>query len=203
MTTIRLSTDSGVLLSLGGQWTLVVETRDANGYLSSQVTPTLLITLPDGSTAAPVFAAWPGRFACWYATYTPAVAGRFLAHASTPEDAVDAAAYVAGPTANTGLPDVNALARYLKGVAASWSTVELQEELDAETSAQRAVVGVWAVYPPDLRKALLRRVQRALAMRALPLAVNQGDADGGATILPGRDPVVRNLENPYRRLSVG
>lgn len=202
MTTIRLSTSPGVLLPLGGQWTLAVETRDAGGYLSGAVTPTLAVTLPDGTSAAPAFAAdvYAGT---WLATYTPAVAGRFLAHASTPEDAVDAAAYVAAPSTSAQMPTVDDVARYLKGSAASWTTTDLQEELDGEASAQRAKCGVRAAYPPDLRKALLRRVQRALAMRALPLATLQGDADGGALILPGEDPEVRRLEKPYRKLVTG
>lgn len=202
MTTITLSTAPGVLLPLGGQWTLIVETRDADGYLSGTVTPTLTVTLPDGTSTAPVFEALD-YLGGWIAVYTPAVTGRFLAHASTPEDAVDAAAYVAGPTTSAQMPTVDDVARYLKGSASSWTTAELQEELDGEASAQRAKCGVRAVYPPDLRKALLRRVQRALAMRALPLATLQGDADGGALLLPGEDPEVRRLEKPYRKLVMG
>lgn len=200
MTTITLATPAGALLPLGGQWTLAVVTRE-DGYLTGGVTPTLVVTLPDGTTAAPVFTA--DVFGTWLATYTPLVAGRFLAHASTPEDAVDAAVYVAAPTSEPGMPDVDAVARYLKGSASAWTSTELQEELDGEASAQRAKCGVRAVYPPDLRKALLRRVQRALAMRALPLATLQGDADGGSFVLPGNDPEVRRLEGPYRRLVSG
>ncbi len=202
MTTIQLSTAPGVLLPLGGQWTLGVETRDASGYLSGEVTPTLAVTLPDGTSAAPVFEAamWVGG---WLATYTPSVTGRFLAHAFTPEDAVDAAAYVAGPTSSTDLPTVDDVARYLKGGASSWTSVQLQEELDGEAYAQQAKCGVRAEYPPDLRKALLRRVQRALAFRALPLATLRGDADGGSLVLPGNDPEIRRLEAPYRKLVTG
>ena len=59
------------------------------------------------------------------------------------------------------------------------------------------------LYPKDLRQALLRRVQRNLALRALPLAVLQGDAEAGSTILPGKDLEVRRLEGPFRRLLVG
>jgi hypothetical protein len=202
VTTIRLATDPGVLLPLGGQWTLVVETRDAAGYLSGVVTPTLLVTLPNGATSVPVFAAWTSTGA-WLATYTPGVAGRFLAHASTPEDAVDAAAYVAAPVTSGGLPIVDDVARYLKGAAASWTQSDLQDVLDSEMAAQQAKCGVRAVYPMNLRMALLRRCQRALAMRALPLATLQGDADGGGLILPGNDPEVRRLEGPYRKLVIG
>jgi hypothetical protein len=200
--TLALTTPPGVLLHLGGQWTLSVETRDADGNLSSAVTPTLAITLPDGTTVAPVFA--DGDYAgAWLATYTPLVVGRFLAHASTPQDAVDAATYVASPTTSAGMPTVDDVARYLKSAASSWTQAELQDELDSEFEHQQAKCGVRAVYPRSLRKALLRRVQRALAMRALPLATLQGDADGGAMILPGNDPEVRRLEGPYRKLVSG
>lgn len=195
-------TDPGVLLALGGQWLLLVETRDAYGYWSSAVTPTLTVTLPDGSTTSPAFTAL-GYIGGWSATYTPTVAGRFLARAVTPEDAVDAAAYVAGPTTSAGMPTIDDVARYLKTSAASWTTADLQDELDSELEHQQAKCGVRAVYPRSLRKALLRRVQRALAMRALPLATLQGDADGGAIILPGNDPEVRRLEGPYRKLVTG
>lgn len=202
MTTLTLATPSGVLLHLGGQWTLSVETRDASGYLSGVTTPALLITLPDGTTAAPVFAGG-GYAGAWLATYTPTVTGRHLAHASTPEDAVDVAAYVAGPSTSAQMPTVDDVARYLKAAAASWTQYELQDELDSEFEHQQAKCGVRAVYPRSLRKALLRRVQRALAMRALPLATLQGDADGGGMILPGNDPEVRRLEGPYRKLVTG
>jgi len=202
MTTIKLFTDPGVLLAPGEQWTLVVETYDAYGYLSATVTPTAVVTLPDGTTAVPVFTA-QRYLGGWLATYTPLVTGRFLAHMVTPEDAVNAAAYVAGPTTSGGMPTVDDAARYLKSSAASWSEPELQDELDAEFEHQQARCGVRAVYPGPLRKALLRRVQRALAMRALPLAVMQGDADGGSQLLPGNDPEVRRLEGPYRKLVTG
>lgn len=202
MTTIKLFTDPGVLLPLGGQWTLVVETYDAYGYRSAAVTPTAVVTLPDGTTAVPVFTAQP-YVGGWLATYTPLVTGRFLARMVTPEDAVDAAAYVAGSTTSGGMPTVDDVARYLKSSAASWSEADLQDELDAELEHQQAKCGVRAIYPEPLRMALLRRVQRALAMRALPLAVMQGDADGGSQLLPGNDPEVRRLEGPYRKLVTG
>lgn len=204
MTTVELFTDPGVLVAAGGQWMLIVRTRDAQGYVTSSVTPTLLVTLPDGTTAAPIFTSWPYLGGGgWQVAYTTSIVGRYLAHISTPEDAVDAAAYAVGATGNMGMPTVDDVARYLKGAAASWSTADLQEELDAEAEHQQAKCGIRAAYPTPLRKALLRRVQRALAMRALPLATVQGDADGGNILLPGNDPEVRRLEAPYRRLSVG
>lgn len=61
-----------------------------------------------------------------------------------------------------------------------------------------------AAYPADLREALLRRVARNLAARAVPVASFTA-FDGGATStrVPGRDPEVRRLEAPHLRLSVG
>lgn len=203
MTTIRPLSDPGALLALGSQWRLVVETRDSSGYVTSATPPVALVTLPNATTTVPVFTPWAPSSGAWIATYTTTQAGRHLAHVSTPEDAVDLAAYVAGPTTSASLPTVDDVARYLRAGASSWTTQDLQEELDGEASAQRAKCGVRATYPPDLRKALLRRVQRALAMRALPLATVQGDADGGSILLPGNDPEVRRLENPYRRLVTG
>lgn len=202
MTTLVFIEPSGVLVTLGGQWTLGVVTCDASGYLSSVITPTLVVTLPDGTTAAPVFTAGTST-GLWTSTYQPLVTGRFLARAVTPEDAADAAAYVAGPTTSGGMPIVDDVARYLKGAAASWTTSDLQDRLDAELEHQQGKCGVRAVYPLPLRDALLRRVQRALAMRALPLATQQGDADGGSFLLPGNDPEVRRLEAPYRKLVSG
>lgn len=202
MTTLALAVPSGVLLTLGAQWTLSVDTFDGDGYLTSAVIPTLLITLPNGTTAAPVLS--PGAYAGgWSATYTPGVAGRFLAHVATLEDAVDAAAYVAAPVTSASMPTVDDVARYLKAAAASWSSADLQDELDSELEAQQAKCGVRAVYPRNLRKALLRRVQRSLALRALPLATLQGDADGGNLLLPGSDPLVRAWEAPYRKMVCG
>lgn len=96
---------------------------------------------------------------------------------------------------------------YLGEDRGSWSDDELQEALDAESADQAARV----TYPvdadgdpvaaPNLDEALKRRVARNLAMRRLPLAVLQGDADAGSTTLPGSDPEVRRLEAPYRKRS--
>lgn len=55
-------------------------------------------------------------------------------------------------------------------------------------------------YPVDLAEAVCRRVARNLALRGLPLAVLQSDAEGGALVTPGKDPEIRRLEGPYRRL---
>lgn len=86
----------------------------------------------------------------------------------------------------------------------SWTDAEIGDALDAETAAQAKVCRIPDPMPADLAEALKRRVQRNLAMRPLPLAVLQGDAEGGSsTVLPGRDPEVRRFEAPHRKLVLG
>lgn len=59
-------------------------------------------------------------------------------------------------------------------------------------------------FPEPLAEALKRRVARNLALRNLPLAIpSANDADSGVAFIPGRDPEIRRLEAPYRRLVVG
>lgn len=92
---------------------------------------------------------------------------------------------------------------YLGDAANRLTDEELTDVLDAETAAQAARCRIPDVYPSDLGEALKRRVARNLAMRAIPLAVLQGDQEFGSTVPPGQDPEVRRLEAPWRRLAVG
>jgi hypothetical protein len=85
----------------------------------------------------------------------------------------------------------------------SWTDPEITAALNAEAAAQRAKVKASALFLDDVREALLRRVARNLAMRSVPLAVLTGDGESGAQVLPGRDPEVRRLEGPYRKLAFG
>ena len=75
------------------------------------------------------------------------------------------------------------------------------DAIKAETLAQSRVCKIPTEVPDDLREALLRRVVRNLAMRALPLGV-QADEMGGIR-LGSNDPEVRRLEGPFRRRTVG
>ncbi|MBQ1042369.1 hypothetical protein KBX03_07605 [Micromonospora sp. C72] len=176
-------------------------TRDLDGYLTSDA-PAMVVTLPGGSIANVSFA--QTARGTYRATYTVGTAGRYIARVTTSTDALDFAAYVTGTTAGVGMPTVADVYVYLGGDGAqSWSDAERQDALDAEAAAQRAVCRVPAAYPADLRQALLRRVARNLAMRQLPLGVLQGDAEIGGGIMPGRDPEVRRLEAPYRKLVIG
>jgi hypothetical protein len=199
--TVRATSADAVLLPVSGVWTIRVAVRDADGYLTDDV-PVVTVTLPAGSTATPtVEHVGTGDYRV---TYVVGTAGRYVARAvTTSSGAADFAAYATATTAGTGMPVVDDVANYLREGAASWTTADLQDALDAESAAQRAVCRVRAVYPADLREALLRRAARNLALRALPLAVHQGDAEGRTLLLPGRDPEVRRLEAPHRRVCVG
>lgn len=191
---------TAVLLPVGGQWLIEVEVRDLDGVLAADV-PSVVVTLPDDTTASPTVETV--TTGVYRSIYNPATAGRYVAAVTTSDDVVDFAAYAAAATAGTGMPTTNDVANYLREGAASWVTADLQDALDAEAAAQRSVCRVRAVYPDDLRQALLRRVQRNLALRQLPLAVHQGDAEAGPMLLPGRDPEVRRLEAPHRKLVFG
>jgi hypothetical protein len=110
-------------------------------------------------------------------------------------------AYVSDVTDADAFPDLASIKAYLGGAdEISFSDAELQDALDAEAGAQRKVCNVPAIYTPDLAQALKRRVARNLALRGLPVMVLQGDAESGSLTPPGRDPEVRRLEGPYRKL---
>lgn len=196
--TIRGTSSEALLLPVGGQWRIAVEVYDLDGVLVADV-PVVTVTLPDNTTATPTVETV--TTGVYRTTYIPATAGRYLARAATSDDVADFAAYAMATTAGTGMPNVAAVVAYLG--ATSHTTDEIQDALDAEAAAQRSVCRVRAVYPPDLRQALLRRVMRNLELRQLPLALHQGDAEAGSTLLPGRDPEVRRLEGPHRKLVVG
>lgn len=190
--------DTSVLLTVGGQWLIDVAVTDLDGYPADDV-PSVVVTLPDDTTASPtVETVTAGRYR---ATYTVAAAGRHVAQVATATDVADFAAHALAVTAETGMPDAAAVVEYLGPT--SHSLEEVQAALDAEAAAQRRVCRIRAVYPADLRWALLRRVHRSLEMKKMPLAVPQGDAEVEVGILPRYDPEVRRLEGPYRPVVFG
>lgn len=199
--TVWASSPDAVLLPISGQWIIRVSVVDEDGYPADDV-PVVTVTLPAGGTATPTIETiGTGDYR---AVYLVGTAGRYVARAvTTSHGAADFAAYAAGTTAGTGMPEVADVAAYLREGAASWTTADLQDALDAEAAAQRSRCTLRAVYPDDMRQALLRRVARNLALRALPLAVHQGDAEAGSMLLPGADPEVRRLEAPHRKRVVG
>lgn len=198
---VQALSETAALVTVGDRWVITVETTD-DDCVRVDAEPTVTVTLPDGSTSSPTVELV--ETGVYRAAYVPAATGRHLARAAaTGYGVADFAAYANNITAASGMPDVDAVADYLRESAASWETADLQGALDAEAAAQRRVCRVGAVYDADLREALLRRVARNLALRNLPLAVLRGDAEGGDTVLPGRDPEVRRLEGPHRKLPVG
>lgn len=198
---VRALTPTAELLPIGGRWIVAVQVTDDDGVLVDAA-PTVTVTLPAGSTTSPTVEFVSSGV--HRAAYEVGSTGRYVARVVvTGYGAADFAAYATATTAGTGMPDTDDVAAYLGESAASWTTDELQDALDAEAAAQRSRCRVGAVYPADLRQALLRRVARNLAMRLLPLSVPQGDSEAGPVIIPGQDPEVRRLEGPYRKLTVG
>lgn len=192
---------TSVLLPVGGRWVIEVCTTDDDGQpLAAE--PSVVVTLPGGSTTTPTFqTVHTGHYR---AAHVASTAGRYVARVTTEDlGAVDFAAYVEAVTAQTGMPTVDDYREYRGSNGGTWTDEEIQNALDAEAAAQRAACRVGAVYPSDLREALMRRVARNLAMRYLLLSTPAGDADAGPQILPGRDPEVRRLEAPHRKLVVG
>lgn len=187
-----------VALSIGDVWDIAVTVRDANCCLTDTAAVVVTVTLPSGSTSAPTVE----RVAAgvYRALYTVGTSGRYIARAvAAGYGAADFVAYVEGTTAGTSMPTIADVDAYLG--ENSWEPDDLQAALDAESAAQRATCRVAAVYPADLREALLRRVARNLALRRNPLGQPQGDAE--FNFIPGRDPEVRRLEAPHRKLVFG
>jgi hypothetical protein len=188
--------------ALGAVVPLEFRVLDADGDLAAPGGAVLTITLPDGTTSAPSLTSTEtGIYTC---DYTAPAAGRYTArfvssgvNAGAIEDVFD----VMAPTlAQVGLDAVRA---YLGEAEARHDDETLARILAAEQSAQRARCRL-DPYAPDLAEALLRRVQRNIAMSALPIGITEASGDAGnRSYVPGSDPEIRRLEAPYRRLVVG
>lgn len=187
---------------VGDLWRIAVAVTDLDG-LAVEVAPVVTVTLPDGSTTIPI----PEAYALggWVVDLIVVDEGRHVARVVSPGlGAADFAAYAAAVVDATGMPTVAQAKVYLKIDPGNTARdQDIQDALTAEAGAQRDVCRVPAAYPPALREALLRRVARNLALRLLPLAVLRGDGEAGDTILPGRDPEVKRLEAPHRKVRVG
>lgn len=188
-------------LTEGAVWRLCVVVRDEAGLAIVGDPPVVTVTPPTGPDVTVTMTNAYGRG--YLGTYVAAAPGRHLATAATLTHGTGyATAYVTAPVDAAGMPDLDAAAGYLGETSATDD--EITDALDAEAAAQRGQCRVPAAYPADLRQALLRRVARNLAMRGIPLAVLQGDAEGGdSTVLPGRDPEVQRFEKPWRKLVMG
>lgn len=193
-------------LDVGDTWLLGVEVRtdDLDAKLTD-ATVTAVVTLPDNTTVSPTVTRTDlGEY---LAVYVLAATGRHTA-AVTVAPAVgsttpvnDVVLYAVDAMAPSGRPTLADVTTYLGET--SFTSVDIAAALAAETAAQSRACRIGAVYDVDLAEALKRRVARNLALRAVPLAVLRGDAEVGATTLPGRDPEVRRLEGPWRKLVLG
>jgi hypothetical protein len=184
-------------LKLGQEWVLSVCVTDVDD-VPAAVVPTVAVTLPNGTPAAPT--ATVVSSGVYRAVYEVAAAGRYVARVfSSGYGAATFAAFVTGTTAATAMPDIEDVGVYLG--EHSYSDDQLQDALDAEVVAQRRVCRIPAEYDADLRQALLRRVQRNLAMRGQPGVVVTDD--DRPSFVPTNDPEVRRLERPHRRLVMG
>lgn len=197
---VTATSPQSLSLDVGDTWNLWVDVTDDDGALASG-TVSVTVTKPDASTSTPTASEdATGRYR---ASYVLAATGRHTAVVSVSGDVVGVVPFevLAITAGGSALPTLSQVKVYLGET--SYDDTAIQDALDAETVAQRAVCRIPAAYPADLREALLRRVARNLAMRSLPLAMPQGDMEGSPNPLLARDPEVRRFEAPYRRLVVG
>lgn len=184
--------------------TLVYEVlvTDIDDDATSAATPVITVTPPTGALVHP--SATNTGTGLYQFTYLLAAAGRHIvaAAAADPYGMATTAVYAESVVTSAGMPNLAEVQGYLRQY--SWDDVQIQDALDTEAAAQRAKLRPSALYTADVRGALKRRVARHLAMRGIPLAVLTGDGEGnGPQILPGRDPEVRRLEAPYRKIKFG
>jgi hypothetical protein len=184
---------------------LTFETRDVDGVLVNAATTVLTVTKPDLTSETPTVT--NTETGTYEVDYLLAAAGRYIFRwvATTPNVAE---AFVVDTVLPGNLPTLAEVKAYLDstqaGLSATYADAVLTEVLEAEKADQAKRCRIPAYYPKDLREALLRRCQRNLAMRGLPLAVLQGDAEAGSSFaLPGNDPEVRRLEAGHPKLVVG
>lgn len=108
------------------------------------------------------------------------------------------------------IPDLTTVRAYVKVPATSLSDEDLERMRAAALEDQTARCR-WpglessppdpdTGYPEALAQALLRRVQREIAARNLPLGVVGLEAEYGPTRIPAYDALVEMHEHPFRRV---
>jgi hypothetical protein len=192
-----ISGDSASLYE-GSRWVLEVRVTDDNGCAAEE-TPTFTAVLPGGGTETPAAESLGQGF--YRAAVTVSEPGTWVVTALATGYGVTA--FRASVTSLTDplahVPDLAAVKAYL-GITDSSKDAVITDALNAETESQANWCRIPVVYPVSLGQALKRRVARNLALRGIPLAVLQGDAESGSLTLPGSDPEVKRLERPYRKL---
>lgn len=198
---VCLLTTADSATALGDMWTITVLVTDADGDATDAAVPVVTVTLPDASTVVPAVERVTGGV--YRAAHTLAAAGRYTARiVSTGYGAADAATYVNAPRSGTGIPTAQQFRDYATEDFGNYEDDEIESTIATEAQAQRGVCRVGAVIPDDLWEALLRRVRVNLSRRTQPVLVTV-DSDGTNTFLPSRDPEVRRLEGPYRKMVMG
>lgn len=191
---------TSVTVQNGGAWVLRVLVADETGAPPATV-PTVEITTPGGAVG-PFDMDATDCTGVYRLTYFTGVIGRHTAIALHPEHgAASFVAEVVDVVDTADLPSVESCNNYMG--EHSYTDEDVADALAQERDAQYRVCRVPATYPNDLRGALHRRVQRALHMRALALAVRETTDGESQVIVPGNDPEVRRLEKPWRRLPIG
>lgn len=100
--------------------------------------------------------------------------------------------------------DLATVRGYVKVPATALSDEDLQRMLDASADDQAQRCTWTGDYPQALAQALLRRVQREIAARNLPLGmVGLDAAEYGPTRLPYYDALVDEHERAYRMVVLG
>lgn len=185
-------------LDVGDTWLIGVDVRDDKRGTLVDATVTVTVTTPSATTSAPV--ATREGLGLYVASYELTAVGRYTARVVVSGAVVSVVGFAVDAEAASGRPVLAVVKAYLGQTSVTDAVIT--EALAAETAAQAEVCRIPAAYSDDLAEALKRRVARNLALRGLPLAVLQGDAESGDTILPGRDPEVRRLEAPHRKMVV-
>lgn len=184
---------------VGGTYVSQVIVENDSGTQVNASSVTLTVTRPDLTTFQPG-AANPSTGVYEYALALNQAGRWVLSWVTTgPDTAYAEELWVSAPGVLPVLADVK---EYLGTAAAKWSDVQIQRALDAQIHSQRHYNEIPADYPEDLWDALMRRIQRHLALRALPLGVQQNDSGAGPLMLPGKDPWVQSLEEPYSTIGV-
>ncbi len=186
-------------LVVGQEWLIRVKASELPG---------LVVFLPDGEQFTPpvVFEAESGYDvypdAIYVATVPLPFPGRYMAAVISGSTVLVTAQAFAAQTAVSNIPDFAALNDYLGGDEAhSWTEGQLQEAIEIEAAAQRRVCRTPAVYPNDLRAALLRRAARFLDMKRRQTAGDDGgDFEVPSTVAIGRDQEIRRYEAPWRKV---
>jgi hypothetical protein len=203
---VTLTTPAACEAVVGDVWVTGVDVFDDDDGELAAATVTVACTDPLGG-AVSVTAESTDTTGRYVARVPLSRSGRWVvtvAASGSATGTVAAAAWAAAVTSASGMPTVADAEAYLGTDGSPHDTQVIRDALDAEAAAQRRVCTVGAVYPPDLRQALLRRVAVHLAKKGIPLAIVGVDSDAGASRLPtGDDPEVRRLERTHRKLRCG